>query len=482
MKYLSVLVLAAATLSAQKASLEGVVLNSVTNQPLRKAVITLNTSNKPPRAAISGSDGRFEFLNIEPGDFSLNASAAGFGQIWITPGNEKVVIKLVPHGVVTGRLVDEEGDPVRGASVIAMGIRYTPLGREVSGWLNDRTDDRGEFRIVDVPPGKYYLRADPPQTGPSSDRYVPAYYPSVPDVVGGTPILLAPGQELSGLNFSFRKAAFVKIRGTLIAPEGGAKLEAGQMTARAHGMLSGGGSTPASDGKFELAVAPGVVYLYGKWELGNKRASTLFPITVGTADIEGIELRPLPPINVAGRVRIAGGGAIPPAIWVHLRGSDNRVFPLDSNTFFREVTPDRYRLTVDRMEPFYLRSIRLGMIDMTESVIDLLGGTPPDGEILIELGSDFGEVEGSLSEGVGMVTLIPEGHLKHHFKSVRTDAAGRFRVVGLAPGRYRAIAWESVDVDQVQYDPDFLKAYPSAGKIIEVEPNGRLTIRLGVER
>src|SRR5437667_5408421 len=101
MKYLLCLVVTLALWSQQqpvqqdpeKARLEGQVLNSVTGEPLRKTRLTLRmnvaavkdrrTPQQPQATYIVPSDasGKFEFANVDPGDFQLSATHDGFASV-----------------------------------------------------------------------------------------------------------------------------------------------------------------------------------------------------------------------------------------------------------------------------------------------------------------------------------------------------------------------------------------------------------------
>jgi protocatechuate 3,4-dioxygenase beta subunit len=55
---------------------------------------------------------------------------------------------------VSGRVVDGDGDPLRGANVALSRDHFTVTGA---------TDDRGEFRLAHLAPGDYSLRVTPPK-------------------------------------------------------------------------------------------------------------------------------------------------------------------------------------------------------------------------------------------------------------------------------------------------------------------------------
>ena len=104
--------------------LAGQVLNAVTGEPLRKASIQLHSQNQgqnPPREREVDAAGHFEFRDIEPGRYSLNASRTGFSSQAYgakRPGGsggttitliaaqtiKDLTFKLIPHAVIIGRV------------------------------------------------------------------------------------------------------------------------------------------------------------------------------------------------------------------------------------------------------------------------------------------------------------------------------------------------------------------------------------------
>ena len=114
-----------------KARLEGQVLNSVTNEPLHKTRLTLRmnvaamTTARQQQPAVTStytvtSDvmGKFEFPNVDPGDYQLTIRRDGFANlvlgaknsarktdpILLGPGDRKTdfLVRLVPYGSIAG--------------------------------------------------------------------------------------------------------------------------------------------------------------------------------------------------------------------------------------------------------------------------------------------------------------------------------------------------------------------------------------------
>ena len=97
-------------------------------------------------------------------------------------------MRLVPYGSISGSVLDEDGDPIRAMSVAAMTWHYTTSGRELQEVRTASSNDLGEFRIFDVPAGKYFLkvgqRTAPTQLRPGErrslrQRLLPRFPPSL---------------------------------------------------------------------------------------------------------------------------------------------------------------------------------------------------------------------------------------------------------------------------------------------------------------
>jgi hypothetical protein len=187
---------------------------------------------------ITGGDGRFAFENLEPGTYSLWSERDGFlaqfygarkagGQgipITVSAGLHlrDLELKLTPQGVISGRVVDDEGEPVPGA--------YVHAERAETGWALsfERTNDLGEFRIAGLAPGRYRLRAHVVPSF-SADKVVvlqkpqareleffPTYYPSTTDPSSAVTIELAAGQQVPGITIQLCKGRVYRIEGQVL--------------------------------------------------------------------------------------------------------------------------------------------------------------------------------------------------------------------------------------------------------------------------
>src|SRR5579875_179371 len=113
-------------------TVEGVVTNSVSKMPVKKATIVLhNARGRFSYMASTDAEGHFSFDTVEPGQYYASAARDGFVQYaaqgpmhTISVAEEEhvrlVTIELTPTGAISGKALDEDGDPIIGASIQAM--------------------------------------------------------------------------------------------------------------------------------------------------------------------------------------------------------------------------------------------------------------------------------------------------------------------------------------------------------------------------
>ena len=123
-------------------TISGQVVTAAESAPLKSSRIVLiqqdttsHSSHSSVFAATTDSDGRFEIKKTAPGRYSVFASHAGYltqqyqargvsvgALLTLTPGQQvnKAFFRLVRAAVVTGRIVDESGEPVAKLAVIAL--------------------------------------------------------------------------------------------------------------------------------------------------------------------------------------------------------------------------------------------------------------------------------------------------------------------------------------------------------------------------
>src|ERR1051326_5557122 len=164
-------------------AIQGQVFNAFTGEPLKKAHLLLQRTDTTPDmmsmpatyTTSSDPSGNFAMKDIEPGKYRLSVTRNGFVNSSYgargpnRPGTtfslsrgqnlKEIVFRLTPPGVVTGRIIDEDGEPVPFVRVQLMTYHYMQGRKQLSMAGGASTDDLGEFRVFNVAPGKYFLSA-----------------------------------------------------------------------------------------------------------------------------------------------------------------------------------------------------------------------------------------------------------------------------------------------------------------------------------
>lgn len=204
-----------AEISQNKASIHGTVIDSKTGQPIKNAEVSLRTfsagNRGEPTAAISDAEGHFAFDNLAAGQYRVTASRNGYisrsprfggmraAAITVSSGQSAdTVVRLIPSSVISGRVTSEGDEPVPNVNVQAMKYAYQNDRRQLTDVGTASTNDRGEYRIWGLPPGKYYVRTTHPRAQavrPGAEVYVPIFYPNVTDPSRTQPLEFIPAMN-----------------------------------------------------------------------------------------------------------------------------------------------------------------------------------------------------------------------------------------------------------------------------------------------
>ena len=116
-------------------TIEGTAFNQLSGEILKKVQVTARRSSgvETSSVALTDAGGHFALTGLPPGSYLLFAARNGFiGQSYgakspnrsgtpltVEGGGQLTGIDfhLWPHGVITGRVLDEDGDPVAAATV-----------------------------------------------------------------------------------------------------------------------------------------------------------------------------------------------------------------------------------------------------------------------------------------------------------------------------------------------------------------------------
>ena len=160
---------------------------STTGEVLRKVTLTLRPNGRGGGSygTTSAADGSFRFASVDQGTYALIGERTGYVRETLsTPSGQTkpvevvsekntsgIELKMTPQSVIAGHVFDEDGDPIQSVNVEVW--RYTyPRGRkQMTQAQNGTTNDLGEFRIANLPPGRYYVSATAGRRGGKGDAF-----------------------------------------------------------------------------------------------------------------------------------------------------------------------------------------------------------------------------------------------------------------------------------------------------------------------
>lgn len=425
------LVLAYAVLAAANASVDlqnglevrGLVLDSVNGKPVSDVRVTLIRRDIGGQqilnvATVTDDSGAFLLLAPSVGEYSLSVSKApySFGEYGRNPLTRSVpqwfrvsgptsglVVRLWHGPKISGKVIDEHGQGLAGASIHVMYPAVLGTARVLKTRMQGITDARGEYAIQLITSGEYFIAAFPasPSGGPARS---PQYYPGVRTADAASAVVLAASESRTDVDFrlnsepGFLISGFVDLPGDLVgtnsmelhrAPVEGPLSDRPVLTTT----ISRDGSYTfprVAAGSYEIrfvkyppppanAGAP-LRFNHGRVPIGplapvSDAPTWWFAERVDLIDRDVVvPLKPQAGVRVSGRLVFEGDGTAPnPALFrsrgVYLRALDHRFFapaqlgPVNEDGSFRTVAvpPGSYVLGMfDSFDGFQLQSVRVG--------------------------------------------------------------------------------------------------------------------------
>jgi len=391
--FLIALVVQGATPQGPPASVEGVVVRFGSNEPVPGSLVELRRIQAgpvnpalqglpagvvlanvpgaqppaPPLTTTTSDGGRFQFLAVLPGDYRLYATResgytpAEYGQrspsgegipLQIEAGRPYTNIRLsvAPTGAISGRVLLGNGEPAEYARIGLLRAAYRD-GNAI--WVLAQattSDDRGEYRFYAIPPGKYWVSAQPwdsrstrvPYTseptvypnrfagqqtmgapmviqrvlesGEMVEEFVRrVYYPGTPEEKAAKAIVVRAGEQVQGIEFSIASSMVHsrRLRGTVLDGETG-KPAGGAIVRLTPRQLVGAGlivpaTTVGNDGTFEVkGLTTGA---YSMLVTSGRTANAYMMIDAGEADVDGIKVVATQGVDVPWSASLEGGDA-----------------------------------------------------------------------------------------------------------------------------------------------------------------------------
>lgn len=519
-------------------TVQGQVVEEPESRPLRKVKVQLSSFAESEGAVYnttSDSEGKFVISNVKPGSYRLFAEHPGFfltdvkhrvirSQTVTLSGVadlKDVILRMQRAGVITGKVLDRDGDPMPWVSMTA--THYpSSAGRGYPRGLG-RTNDQGEYRMANLQPGRYLISAlstrddteesEPPERKNNAkntrpERSYTTYYPGTSDRNQAVPVEVHAGDEIP-ININMIFGPSFRVGGSIVNLSGAADAENDVLlVAKDSSAWQDSYSAPEikKEGSFEIrGVPPGVYYLALKSgsETGQQR-TLVETVEVIDSDVENLHLSAVPVSSVQGRLRSEGGQKADwssfsvalasddtdPELWHHFTSptSFGSRVNRDGSFEIQQVPAGSYRASAWTGEraprDSFVQSVLLDGREVANSAFKVRGGNYT---FEIVIGTQAAGIEGTVMDAKDQpvagssVLVLPDAARcgrRDLYQLGTADQQGRFKVQGVVPGEYEVIAVEYLDDDY--RDPEFRKKYENSSVVVKLEKGEHKTVSLKV--
>lgn len=485
------------TLGPQEpAAIAGEIIDESSGQPIPWVRVVARPHSAMAGTSATGDElGHFSFSGLQPGRYDLTAKRNGFLQknliLSLAPGQrlEKITVSMTPQAVIAGRVEDQDGWPVGSTHVQALRYGYQNGRRQLRPVGTAETNDLGEYRIANLPAGRYYIRAAAPfRLTEFDERYTVGYYPGTLDAREDNQVEVRTGQELGDVTIPLPKRSGVMIRGRVLMQAASDELERGYIPTvvlePGDPILDNGIRTTLwswrSDDTFSLRYVPPGDYVLKVAVPGPISDIPKFlarkTLWVGDSDIEDVvlDLQPVVPQDILGTITFESGSG-PERVMISLqpvgRSTIQTTSKEDGTFMLRALGPGKYQLSAYGMRGSSMKAAHLGDNEVINGEFELDGRAAGPLNLTMATMGIF-RVQGVVLDSGrrpaagALVWLVPTFSAPRGVRLITTaDQEGSFSIAGPA-GEYRLfVIGDSVPFDSLE-DPEFQKAHEKNSRIL----------------
>jgi protocatechuate 3,4-dioxygenase beta subunit len=501
----------------------GTIVSAAGGNPLARARVSIVDAANPQnvQSMITSEDGRFEFKQVAPGKYSLQGAKRGFisaaynqheeYSTAIVTGagfdTESFVLRLAPSAVISGKILDESGDPVRHATVsLYREDRRLGVGRIIRSRV-DSTDDQGAYEFTRLDTGSYFISvtAKPwyathplasPQAGtenlPPADRtfdlaYAITYYGDATEPDDASPIPVRGGDRLQAdIHLTPAPALHLLFH----VPEGQDGVRTpifykpsfdGMEIVQAASMQS------VSPGLWEVTgVAAGRYTVSMRGNGRGEQANSEMDLTQDGQELDASKMEPAGHIKAT--VQLLGATTLPPRLGIALRNSKTRIVAWEevnakNEIEFQGVAPGKYEvLAFAQTQTFSVVRVSSKNSETSGHILNVAPGSSDTVSLSLVGGAvnveGFARRAGKAAPGA-MVVLVPKDPDSHRelFRRDQSDQDGSFKLQSVIPGAYTIVAIENGwDLDWSR--PGVIAHYGKHAKAVTVSEHAQTSMHL----
>ncbi|MGH9144111.1 MAG: carboxypeptidase regulatory-like domain-containing protein, partial [Vicinamibacterales bacterium] len=501
-----------ATVGLGTSVIRGRILDAASGRGLPRAEVRAgpNAPQFPNRIVMTDADGHYEIKGLPAETYVINVSKpnyvrASWGaervegpgrRIPLAEGQvlEKIDVRLARAGVVTGKVVDEFGDPVTDVFVTAMHYQYIQGSRRlIQAGRGGSTNDIGEYRVYGLSPGQYFvsatLRNFNGMNADTSDRsaYAPTFYPGTGNVGQAQRLTIAPGQIAPGINLTLLPIQTARVSGSALDADGQpmANMMINVMQRVGSAMVGNSGAQIRPNGTFTVKLTPGD-YLLRVFGPGTTDSAAM-ELAVTGGDIDDLQLVATRPTAIRGRIVFteSATSAPPPrptlfdmgAVreWMIGQQVRSQAKIKDDGTFEISLQPGHVLIRgamtgtpaapgPNGPSPWRIRRVLVNDLDVADTGLDVTAGAAIE-NVVVEMTNRVSNASGRVTDAEGKtvrdcyVIVFAQDPVHwtvqtRHLSVSRPAQDDRFHA-RLLPGDYYGVAMSDVEVN-AWTDPEFL--------------------------
>jgi len=474
------------------------VVNSVTGTPIAGANVVLQHERDERLFGRTNAGGSFAGRMHSAGSHLLTVTRKGYRMtgggmgkmVEAKAGSDtETTVEMLPLGVLSGRILDQYGDPVRHAIVRTEDEVSVPgQGQYYESFSAATTDDRGEYRITEVEPGKHYVAAeynstDEERSSGARSRYLwpqaggLVLYPDAADIKQAQQIEIAAGASMRLNDIQLKIQRAVTVSGRIVPPPSENRqslslTRTAKLALHSSPMVQGGGSEV--DGSFKMDVLPGK-YVLTASDVKTGKVSKAVAIEVGDRDITGLQLELSAAYEINGRVIVDGPERIDfSKLTLNFGGS--RVKLDADGTFQTNLYGGKGSYMLQGLpDDWYVKTFVVAGKEITGRKFEVEQGMT---DIIFTLDPRGASVSIGLADAAGAttvayVTLLPETGGLPDVESIlagHPNTSGSFTVRAVPPGSYRVFTLDATNFMLLMRPDILLEKYRNVAPLISVTP------------